>query len=802
VRCDRLRRVLVVVVAGLLFLPAALFSQQQNPSPARSARLSLVTGKVMVKRPGATAGVQAELNMPIEEGSEISTSLMSFAYVKLENESVVELNGSTDAVFTQLTTDANGNRLNAFTLKQGLADFQFIPEGHDSYKVQVGAATVTSPRRAEFQVFFNAGRMQVRVWAGSVIVSAYSLSMTLEEGKSWDGYPSAEAEVAQSHARVVRLSYVSGTVMLERPGAAEAEEAMLNTPIQEGFELSTSGRSYAEVEFENGSTARIGEQSRLLFHQLALDSNGNKLNGMTFEQGYATFNFLPGDGSSPPHEKNGAPSFVAATSDVYHVKIADATVTADGKCEFRTDLDQDRFRVEVFSGSVDVARADQSTKLGAGKTLKHTAESPKLAFKTTEGITRDAWDRWTEARDKQVQLTQKDEAVHAMGPRYGWSDLDVYGEWVALPNGRLGWSPYSRAGWGPYTNGRWVWYPGLGWVWISGEPWGWVTDHCGRWDFEDSLGWFWLADASFAWSGMGRMYGCPAWHPSRVNWYAGRGWIGWRPVRPKPRPRPRPPGPPRHTPAREIVKVPASVVQKQQRITPQMLSHMMPTAGSRIEQPPFEPSLRASSAAASLAMGAGTTSKSSAATAPAPIGRGKPGFAPHRGSAPSAVLMGGDPAKERSLLAGHHFRASHEPLRAAGGTTLGGHVPVRGSPGEFRGNASSGGGRMGGAGGLSGSGGGTITSHGSGGSGAIIASHGSGGGGSHGGGSWGGGGSSGGGGGRSSGGGGGYSGGGGSSGGGGGHSSGGGGGYSGGSGSSGGGGGGSSGGGGGGPVHR
>ena len=59
-------------------------------------------------------------------------------------------------------------------------------------------------------------------------------------------------------------------------------------------------------------------------------------------------------------------------------------------------------------------------------------------------------------------LTEKDEPVHPTGPRYGWSDLNTYGEWVALPGGRFGWSPYARAGWSPYTNGQWGWYPGLG----------------------------------------------------------------------------------------------------------------------------------------------------------------------------------------------------------------------------------------------------------------------------------------------------------------------------------------------------
>ena len=97
---------------------------------------------------------------------------------------------------------------------------------------------------------------------------------------------------------------------------------MVNTPIQEGFELSTAANSYAEVEFENGSTARLGEFSKVSFDQLAMDENGNKLNRLTFEQGYATFHFLP------EHH------------DAYTVKVADATLTPNGKSEFRADLEQ------------------------------------------------------------------------------------------------------------------------------------------------------------------------------------------------------------------------------------------------------------------------------------------------------------------------------------------------------------------------------------------------------------------------------------------------------------------------------
>lgn len=725
-RYDHLRRVLVVVVAGLLFLPTALFSQQQNPSQGRSVRLSSVSGKVTVKRSGAADEVPAQLNTPIEEGFEVTTLGDGLATVRFENGSTIQLSGLTKATFTQLTTDADGNKLNEVTLEQGYAGFYFIPERQALYKVKIADATLTPNGKTKFQTAFIEGQMQARVWTGSITVSAHSGSLTLDKGRSMEYEPSADEAVAKSHARVVRLSYVSGTVMVKRRGSAEEEPAMVNVPIQEGFELSTSGASYAEVEFENGSTARLGELSKLLFHQLALGAEGNKLNGMTFERGYATFHFLPEHNSPSSAKRDGNIHFQSTYDDVYRVKIADATVTADGKCEFRTDLDQDRFRVEVFNGLVDVATSSLSSKLGEGKILEHESGGTELAFNTRKGIVKDTWDQWTEARDKQVQLTEKDEPVHPNGSRYGWSELNTYGEWIALPRGRFGWSPYARAGWSPYTNGQWEWYPGLGWTWISVEPWGWLPYHCGRWDFDFSFGWYWIDP----------MFGCGLWGPSRVNWFAGPGWIGWAPKGGAGYPRPRPPrgGHPRPVPVlgqfpRGIVTVPTSVVQHRQLITPQIVNHIPLTVANMIEHPPFEPVLRSTSAE--------TTSKSNTATAaalptPAPTGGRRPGFASHHASAPSTILMGGDAGKESALLAEHHLHLGREPLRDIEGATLGGRFPVRGSTGEFRGSAFGGGEKNGGASGKNGPLVGSTVSRSAGGSGAVIMSHGQGGGGSRG----------------------------------------------------------------------
>jgi hypothetical protein len=472
--------------------------------------------------------------------------------------------------------------------------------------------------------------------------------------------PLAFAQQALSHARVVRLSYVSGTVALKRPGPTEWGKALVNTPIQEGFELSAAANSFAEVEFENGSTARLGELSKLEFSQLALDAEGNKLNHLTFEQGYATFHFLP------------------EHADVYSVKVADATLTPDGKSEFRTDLREGRVRVEVFSGSVAVVAASGSTKLGKDKVLEYRVGNTEEAFNIRQGIEKDSWDKWVDARDTQAQLALRDQAVSARGLRYGWSDLDAYGEWARFPGYGLGWAPYVPLGWTPYSMGLWAYYPGFGPTWISSEPWGWLPYHCGWWNFDSFFGWFWMPGA------------CGYWQPALVTWYTGPGWVGWEPApQPAPTPNPHPvhgqPGPGRPVHGRpgliSVTAVPTSVIQNGEMITPKLVTHVRSAEGTLVARPSFQaPSLPA------IRLTAGTETPP-----PAPGSLSLPRGTP----APTTILMGGNAAKEKALIETHPgfwgrllgTSPSSQPLRAREGSTLGGRYAVGGSLGEFRGGA-------------------------------------------------------------------------------------------------------------------
>src|SRR6202035_4027221 len=71
--------------------------------------------------------------------------------------------------------------------------------------------------------------------------------------------PSAKAQ-DYSNIRIVRLSFVEGSVQYQRPGESW-QDAQMNLPIQEGFAVRT-GDGYAEVEFETSLAIRLGRIRR------------------------------------------------------------------------------------------------------------------------------------------------------------------------------------------------------------------------------------------------------------------------------------------------------------------------------------------------------------------------------------------------------------------------------------------------------------------------------------------------------------------------------------------------------------
>jgi ferric-dicitrate binding protein FerR (iron transport regulator) len=192
------------------------------------------------------------------------------------------------------------------------------------------------------------------------------------------GKNTQRAAAGLSHVRVVRLSFLQGTATIRMPGSDKWTEAVVNTPIQEGFVIATEKGSFLEVEFENGSTVRLGERSELNFTQLALAGDGGQINHMSLEHGYATFKVM------------------TKLNDEFSVSAGGVNLKPDGKTEFRTDLDQNQMRVEVFGGRVTAADSSQQATLGKNHGLVHES-GDRSAFQVSDGIKKDDWDKWAEA---------------------------------------------------------------------------------------------------------------------------------------------------------------------------------------------------------------------------------------------------------------------------------------------------------------------------------------------------------------------------------------------------------------------
>src|ERR1039457_3420363 len=90
---------------------------------------------------------------------------------------------------------------------------------------------------------------------------------------------------AESKERIVRLSDVEGTVQIDRTSGDGFERAFLNLPMVEGSRLKTGANGRAEIEFEDGSALRLGNDSEVEFSHLALGDEGQKISTVTLLSG-------------------------------------------------------------------------------------------------------------------------------------------------------------------------------------------------------------------------------------------------------------------------------------------------------------------------------------------------------------------------------------------------------------------------------------------------------------------------------------------------------------------------------------
>lgn len=311
-----------------------------------------------------------------------------------------------------------------------------------------------------------------------------------------DQGPSLQQAAPESQVRAVRISAVEGEVKVVEGEETAFQQAQINMPVVEGMKLVTAQDGRAEVQFEDGSVARVAPNSAITLKSLSRDEGGS------------TVTVVQADAGLTYYELNGS-------GGTYSVQFGQHNISIDpvDSAVFRLDLDKPEAELAVMHGTVHISN-DQNLWADV-----HTDQSvrfdPRNAdeYQLVQSVAANSWDQWNSDRDEalaEMDASESDARAGMEEPNNpAWSDLDANGDWYDVPGYGMGWSPDGvGADWDPYGLGSWGYYSGVGYTWISGYSWGWWPYHCGSWSWLDGFGWMWFP-SNCGWSGAG----IGAWYP-------------------------------------------------------------------------------------------------------------------------------------------------------------------------------------------------------------------------------------------------------------------------------------------------
>ena len=292
--------------------------------------------------------------------------------------------------------------------------------------------------------------------------------------------------LADSQARIVRLSDVQGSVQIDKNTGMGFENAFLNLPITQGTQVRTRGNGRAEIEFEDGSTMRLTPNTSVEFSTLSLSDAGKHISTINLVEGMAYVNWLGKSG------------------DEFSLTFSRETISLDRAAHFRVQASSDKADVAVFKGGVDVegpsGKIDVAKKTTA--TFDATDDDKYTVANNVADALLDSWDK--ESIAYHDQYSKNNSTPYG----YGVSDLNYYGSYNNIPGYGMMWQPFfTGVGWDPFMDGAWSWYPGYGYMFASAYPWGWMPYRYGNWMFVPGFGWMWQPGGFNSWATVPRFAG-------------------------------------------------------------------------------------------------------------------------------------------------------------------------------------------------------------------------------------------------------------------------------------------------------
>src|SRR5215469_12342787 len=249
-----------------------------------------------------------------------------------------------------------------------------------------------------------------------------------------------------SHARIVRISYVQGTVQYnEGP-------AVMNSPVTEDSRLVTGADGLAEVEFEDQSAIRLASETEISFAQLARLSSGEARTRVDMENGEAEF-LIP-----------------ASSAGRFAVNVRGKNILFKQPGRFRIlSTDATPLEIAVWKGEAGV-RDLESGKEVTVKAHETFALNPEDfgQYRLEKSVLGDNLDRWSEERDQDLKTNYAAGNTYN-NPVYNQSyQTGGYGSGYVAPYPY----PYDLYGYSafgcPYGFGQPFWFGSPGSCWNSG----------------------------------------------------------------------------------------------------------------------------------------------------------------------------------------------------------------------------------------------------------------------------------------------------------------------------------------------
>ncbi len=304
----------------------------------------------------------------------------------------------------------------------------------------------------------------------------------------------AATALADSNARIVRLSYAEGDVRLDRGDGRGFEQGLMNMPVAHGNRVWTRSEALAEVEFEDGDTVRLTPETLLILQQLALRSNGVRISVVELQEGEAYFRLRHNDDND------------------FRILLPGRELELRKSSHLRLAVRGQQVELAVIKGEVEIRGQGERLLVKKGETLTldpNDADRYYLARSVEEG----SYDQWDKDRDSYRDRYASSSNSGGYSPHYsyGVSDLHYYGGYFNHPGYGQLWRPYYvNYGWSPFDNGAWVFYPGSGYIWVSAYPWGWMPYRYGSWYHVSGYGWCWRRGNSWnQWSSYTRVHHAP-----------------------------------------------------------------------------------------------------------------------------------------------------------------------------------------------------------------------------------------------------------------------------------------------------